>query len=70
MTNKEKLRKGWIELLLGAIVSLVGIVAVWTLARMAIAAGMNGIIFTGAVGIILGIVLAFLDKKVKDVLLK
>jgi len=68
--KKEKLRRGWIELLLGAIVSLMGIAAVWTLARMAVEAGRNGVIYTTAVGVILAIILAFLDKKVKDVLLK
>lgn len=68
--HRKKLRRGWPELVLGAIVSVSGIAAVWTLARMAIMAGKNGVIFTGAIGIILAIVLAFLDRKVKDVLLK
>lgn len=66
----DKLRKGWPNLLMSAIICGIGIAAVWHLEKTAMQACINGVSLATAIGVILAIVLAFTGVKLKDVFLK
>ena len=66
----DKLRKGWLHLLVSGFVCSVGIGAVWHLEMTAVKMGINGVALATAVGVILAIVLAFTGVKLRDVLFK
>lgn len=66
----DKLRRGLPSLLASAFVCAVGIVAVWSLVRAALAVGIDGVATSAGIGVILAIVLAFTGVKIKDVLFR
>jgi len=67
---ENQVKKGNIELALSAIICLTGIGIVGYLISVALNAGIDGIVYTTGVGVILAIVLAYTGVKVKDVLFR